>query len=309
MPPGRGNEHNSQTSQHNNQPRNIPLPPSRLDTADHACEYGGDSHLLVGSPEAMSSLPPPSLSEYFAPHAPPQPAPAPEIGNPATPSGPSRPSYLRSVTSPAAAPISGQRHSAGEGATGLTSSFLRSAGRQKRKRHEWTVFGELMGDDGGDLPARGASHFDTTPPRPTARESIREVLTLPLPSRPWTRSLPPSPIHPSTSSSSSVATESNTRRAFDSTDTISEEPSPTSDTTEMPTVVSDDQPHSPKARSWFELPTLTPVQRNILKCSVAYFIGSVFTFSPYLSGFIADVVDHGPGERMPSPSGHMVATV
>ncbi|CAL1706087.1 unnamed protein product [Somion occarium] len=57
------------------------------------------------------------------------------------------------------------------------------------------------------------------------------------------------------------------------------------------------------------LPQLTPLQRNILKCSIAYFIGSLFTFSPYLSGFIADVTSYGPGESEPSPSGHMVATV
>ncbi|THH31394.1 hypothetical protein EUX98_g2773 [Antrodiella citrinella] len=59
------------------------------------------------------------------------------------------------------------------------------------------------------------------------------------------------------------------------------------------------------------LPSLTPLQRNILKCSVAYFIGSLFTFSPYLSGFISDLTSYGPSdrERAPSPSGHMVATV
>ncbi|KAL6303505.1 Fusaric acid resistance protein-like-domain-containing protein [Sparassis latifolia] len=65
-------------------------------------------------------------------------------------------------------------------------------------------------------------------------------------------------------------------------------------------------------RPWYSLPTLPsipPVYRNILKCSVAYFIGSLFTFSPYLSGFIADLTNYGPGESAPSPSGHMVATV
>ncbi|KAH9893586.1 Fusaric acid resistance protein-like-domain-containing protein [Cubamyces lactineus] len=57
------------------------------------------------------------------------------------------------------------------------------------------------------------------------------------------------------------------------------------------------------------IPPLTPVQRNILKCCIAYFIGSLFTFSPYLSGFIADITSDDPGDRTPSPSGHMVATV
>ncbi|CDO69695.1 hypothetical protein BN946_scf184851.g83 [Trametes cinnabarina] len=58
-----------------------------------------------------------------------------------------------------------------------------------------------------------------------------------------------------------------------------------------------------------KIPPLSPVQRNILKCTIAYFIGSLFTFSPYLSGFISDITSNGPGERAPSPSGHMVATV
>ena len=65
-------------------------------------------------------------------------------------------------------------------------------------------------------------------------------------------------------------------------------------------------------RRWFPtLPTLTPLQRNILKCSIAYFIGSLFTFSPYLSGFISDLTSYGPsdGDRVPSPTGHMVATM
>jgi hypothetical protein len=38
-------------------------------------------------------------------------------------------------------------------------------------------------------------------------------------------------------------------------------------------------------------------------------IASLFTFSPYLSSFISDLTTYGDGERRPSPSGHMVATV
>ncbi|KAI0676139.1 Fusaric acid resistance protein-like-domain-containing protein [Trametes maxima] len=74
-------------------------------------------------------------------------------------------------------------------------------------------------------------------------------------------------------------------------------------------------PISEESRRWFSLPktpkipTLSPIYRNILKCSIAYFIGSLFTFSPYLSGFIADITGGDPGDRIPSPSGHMVATV
>ncbi|KAJ3971160.1 hypothetical protein EV361DRAFT_239231 [Lentinula raphanica] len=57
------------------------------------------------------------------------------------------------------------------------------------------------------------------------------------------------------------------------------------------------------------LPTISVLHRNIFKCAVAYFIASLFTFNPYLSGFMSDLVSYGPGERRPLPSGHMVATV
>ncbi|KAL4253307.1 Intracellular Vesicle Transport-Associated [Abortiporus biennis] len=60
------------------------------------------------------------------------------------------------------------------------------------------------------------------------------------------------------------------------------------------------------------IPALTPLQRNVLKCAIAYFIGSLFTFSPYLSGFISDLTNYNDeegGGSTPSPSGHMVATI
>ncbi|EGO00416.1 hypothetical protein SERLA73DRAFT_52646 [Serpula lacrymans var. lacrymans S7.3] len=57
------------------------------------------------------------------------------------------------------------------------------------------------------------------------------------------------------------------------------------------------------------LPVFPPLYRNVLKCSIAYFLASLFTFSPYLSSFISDITSQGPGQRGPSPSGHMVATI
>lgn len=66
------------------------------------------------------------------------------------------------------------------------------------------------------------------------------------------------------------------------------------------------------SRRWFSLtniPTLTLLQRNVLKCAIAYFIASLFTFSPTLSNFIGDLTSYGPGSKGPSPSAHMVATM
>ena len=50
----------------------------------------------------------------------------------------------------------------------------------------------------------------------------------------------------------------------------------------------------------------TPAARDIIKCIIAYFISSLFTFNPTLSSLIYDVSGEGSG---PSPSGHMVATM
>ena len=76
---------------------------------------------------------------------------------------------------------------------------------------------------------------------------------------------------------------------------------------------SSEQSSRVKPSSWWSSPQRFPqiprLYKNILKCGIAYFIASLFTFSPYLSRFIADITPYGPGNRRPSPSGHMVATV
>ncbi|KZP34451.1 hypothetical protein FIBSPDRAFT_719555 [Athelia psychrophila] len=62
--------------------------------------------------------------------------------------------------------------------------------------------------------------------------------------------------------------------------------------------------------SFKRLPTVSNLHRSIIKCVIAYFIASLFTFTPYLSSFIADISsDNEPGTNAPSPAGHMVATV
>ena len=68
---------------------------------------------------------------------------------------------------------------------------------------------------------------------------------------------------------------------------------------------------NPTRRKWlfFGLPTLTVLQRNVFKCSLAYFLASLFTLIPYLASFIADISSFGHGHGKPSPSAHMIATV
>jgi hypothetical protein len=73
----------------------------------------------------------------------------------------------------------------------------------------------------------------------------------------------------------------------------------------------DSAPPRPQAK-WFPIPpipTIPPLYRNILKCSIAYFIASLFTFSPYLSRLLSDLSSYGPGPHTPSPSGHLVASM
>ena len=58
-----------------------------------------------------------------------------------------------------------------------------------------------------------------------------------------------------------------------------------------------------------EIPPLSTLQRNMLKCAIAYFLASLFTFIPFLSNFISDIGSFGKGSEIPSPSAHMIATM
>ncbi|PPQ71156.1 hypothetical protein CVT24_009837 [Panaeolus cyanescens] len=61
----------------------------------------------------------------------------------------------------------------------------------------------------------------------------------------------------------------------------------------------------------FHLIFLSPIAQNVLKCAIAYFVASLFTFTPTLSSLIGDITSNGHGGNggKPSPSGHMVATI
>lgn len=69
-------------------------------------------------------------------------------------------------------------------------------------------------------------------------------------------------------------------------------------------------PPAPSHRFFpFKVPTIPILRKNVLKCAVAYFLSSLFTFSPYLSGFLSDISTSAPGNAGPSPTGHMIATM
>lgn len=58
-----------------------------------------------------------------------------------------------------------------------------------------------------------------------------------------------------------------------------------------------------------EVPKLSTLQRNILKCAIAYFIGSLFTFIPFLSNLVARLGSLGRPGGNPYRTAHLVATV
>lgn len=58
-----------------------------------------------------------------------------------------------------------------------------------------------------------------------------------------------------------------------------------------------------------EVPSISTLHRNMLKCAIAYFIASLFTFVPFLSKLISDISTFGHGHGLPSPSAHMIATM
>ncbi|KAG2365373.1 hypothetical protein BDR07DRAFT_1398873 [Suillus spraguei] len=66
---------------------------------------------------------------------------------------------------------------------------------------------------------------------------------------------------------------------------------------------------SPHRFSPLQVPTIPVLWKNVLKCAVAYLFASLFTFSPYLSGFFSDVSTPGAGNGLPSSTGHMIASI
>ncbi|KAG8702606.1 hypothetical protein FRC09_004653 [Ceratobasidium sp. 395] len=68
------------------------------------------------------------------------------------------------------------------------------------------------------------------------------------------------------------------------------------------------RPSKPSPRSWLRFPELSPLQKKVLKCSIAYTIGCLFTFVPALSSLLSDIVPL-ESQQGPSPTGHMVATI
>lgn len=63
-------------------------------------------------------------------------------------------------------------------------------------------------------------------------------------------------------------------------------------------------------RWYIALPFLDPVTKGVAKCVIAYFIASLFTYSPYLASIMAhSLPNHDPDALVPFSNLHMLATV
>lgn len=95
----------------------------------------------------------------------------------------------------------------------------------------------------------------------------------------------------------------------DSDDEVDEQSNPT------PSTFSKGDGEGYMHRKWRKLrslvPTMPVVYRNMLKCAIAYFVASLFTFEPHLSTLFSGLVSYKNDgeEKLPLPSGHMVATI
>ena len=163
----------------------------------------------------------------------------------------------------------------------------------RQPERTWTLFTQLM-ENGGQLNPTSlsldlnAANALSETPRTTCASPVESVHTSDI--------LYP---HPHTSSATSSKHPDNIEDGHEvhRSGPAFSRPQPVSS---IPTVTLKDL-----KRRWFSL----PLHRNVLKCSIAYFVASLFTFCPYLSGLISDLVSYGPGRRAPTPSGHMVATM
>lgn len=204
--------------------------------------------------------------------------------HPVTPTRRARPHLDRSASSPHVSLTPGGR-----------SSIRNSPFPSLAKHREWTLFGQLMEDEGQIRPITGSkirrrnghgsvgTSFLATDQDPFLVSSVRSTRS-PL-------SADPDPVQ-----LDSDLDEYASDNTYDSDDTSLPPPG-------------ESESHHRLCCASFQIPTLSRLQKNVLKCGLAYFIASLFTFVPYLSSFLADVTTNGKWERGPSPSGHMVATV
>ncbi|KAG6899313.1 hypothetical protein C0993_011283 [Termitomyces sp. T159_Od127] len=180
--------------------------------------------------------------------------------------------------------------------------------------HQWTLFGQLMENE-GQLPitsatpggrrlsSSGQRSHNLTPNLTTLHSSITDPF---LDTHTHADRGGQSPLRSPFDASSfrGPATDANDDDYCSSDSTSDEENEPSSSAEASP---------SP----WYsfrQIPSVPVLYRNVLKCAIAYFIASLFTFNPFFANFLSKItsyggMDHHSGPREPFPSGHMVASI
>jgi hypothetical protein len=269
---------------------------STIDESDLSL-YGIDPRLLVGSPEQI-----PPLGVHQIPRTSSQLAHTPS----------SRPSLEhRSASAPHGLGLL-TTHRGTDAARRITSGLMRltpgtNAGGQTASDREWTLFGQLMENE-GQLRSPGSQRIKRKPSHAAiSRSDISSAGNLSASTTdPFLdRIVQQSPTAEARLGTTDHPVRESQSAPFQEFSTDYESDSSTSSVTSVPDSVA-------QTSHWFaprKLSAVPILHQNILKCGIAYFIASLFTFSPPLSGIISDITSYGPGKRAPAPSGHMVATV
>jgi hypothetical protein len=248
-----------------------------------------------------------------------------------------RPRGTTTTAAAAAEAAGGSRPSALQRvATGFRRLTHSSQQEEAEEEEDWTVFGEVMAHEGAQpLPLPPPSPSPSPPsPSPSSRAQgsdggLGDGVV------PAVHVLVPTPVGETAAYASSIRQAQSPASDALIEDQFSLEPegsyhdgSSSSDTglhashirvesdTELPSSMSSkdagrkDHGIGRGGEHWWpRAPTLPTLYRNILKCSLAYFLGSLFTYYPPLARFISELTQDSPGEKYPSAMGHMVATV
>jgi hypothetical protein len=262
--------------------------------------YLDSTSFFVGSPESFSSQPPPRPEQARTPRLRP------------TTAG-------RSISTPLI-PRSGTSID-----RRVSSGVMSLQIGTPRPQHQWTLFGQLMENE-GQLPTPRLHSTSTgrrrpTTPRRNEQEDSLASCSTPIAVQtshtdPFTDGQPLLGDNESADFWDEQARSSGrTSSPFDMSPTMndtnydSDSDSDTSDDQSSP-ISSEASEHDSSSTSVINRISAIPIlYRNVLKCSIAYFIASLFTFCPQLSGFIGGLTSRGPGPTTPFPSGHMVATM
>lgn len=274
---------------------------------------------MVGSPEPMTSMDRHTRSTTST---------SSQTTRAASPAPAARPRPVlnsRSISSPYFPAVPASRslppHAPNPDDMGRISASASSPSNHRHQRdRQWSLFEQLMENEGLNSP------FPTSRPSRSLRQSrvtSKRISSSPFSTHandnsaavtdPFLAEHTPSPIDEDAHIPlhSEATTRSNTHDSFSLNEEDDSYDSDTSATSMHQAYAHDPSKPSPTP-PWYSprrLPTIPLLYRNILKCAIAYFIASLFTYNPYLSGLISDITSYRSGDRKPVPSGHMVATM